>query len=123
MGGPSDRNLISFSVNAGANLKAPLPGRDTDTLGIGFGVAKVGLYASGFDKDVNFYGTSPFPVPVRGMETFLEVTYQIQVTPWLAVQPDFQYILNPGGGIANPNNPEQRVKNEAIFGVRTAVTF
>ena len=123
MGAPSEQNLITFSVNAGVNLKAPLPGRDDDTFGIGFGIAQVSSAASGFDKDVNFYGTSPYPVPVRGTETFLEITYQIQVTPWLAVQPDFQYIYNPGGGIANPNNPALRVKNEAVLGVRTAVTF
>ena len=41
MGAPGDRNLINFSVNAGVVLKAPLPDRDDDSLGIGFGVAKV----------------------------------------------------------------------------------
>ena len=41
MGAPGDRNLINFSVNAGVTLKAPLPGRDDDTVGIGFGIAKV----------------------------------------------------------------------------------
>ena len=123
IGTPSEQNLISFSANAGVNLKALLPDRDNDTFGIGFGIAKVSSAASGFNQDTNFYGTSPYPVPVRGSETFLEITYQIQVTPWLAVQPDFQYIYNPGGGIANPNNPALRVKNEAVLGVRTAVTF
>jgi porin len=123
MGGPDDRNLISFSANAGVTLKAPLPRRDDDTFGVGFGVANISSSASGFDRDTNFYGTAPFPVPVRSVETFLEVTYQIQVTPWLQIQPDFQYIFNPGGGIANPNNPALRVKNEAVFGVRTGVTF
>lgn len=123
MAAPNDRNLINFSVNAGVNLKAPLPGRDDDTFGVGFGVARISSYAAGFNKDTNFYGTSPFLVPVRGSETFLEVTYLAQVTPAVTVQPDFQYIFNPGGGIANPNNPELRVKNEAVFGVRTIVTF
>ncbi len=123
MGAPDDRNLISFSVNAGVNLKAPLPGRDDDTFGVGFGVAKVSSYAAGFDQDTNYYGTAPFPVPTRSTETFLEVTYQIQVTPWLQIQPDFQYIFNPGGGIANRDNPELRLKNEAVFGVRSSVTF
>lgn len=123
MGGPDDRNLISFSANAGVTLRAPLPGRDNDTFGVGFGVANVSRSASGFDQDTNFYGSAPYPVPVRGVETFIEVTYQIQVTPWLQIQPDFQYIFNPGGGIANPNNPALRVKNEAVFGVRTGVVF
>lgn len=123
MGAPDDRNLISFSVNAGVNLKAPLRDRDEDTFGVGFGVAKISRYASGFNRDTNFYGPAPFPVPIRSTETFLEVTYQIQVMPWLQVQPDFQYIFNPGGGIPNPGNPALRVKNEAVFGVRSGVTF
>ncbi len=123
MGAPNDRNLISFSANAGVNFKAPLPTRDDDTFGVGVGIAKIGSYAAGFDQDTNFYGTAPYPVPTRNTETFLEVTYQIQVVPGLIVQPDFQYIFRPGGGIPNPNNPAMRVKNEAVFGVRTVMTF
>jgi porin len=123
MGAPSNRNLISFSVNAGLNLKAPLPTRDDDTFGVGFGIAKVSSGASGFDADTNTFASSPFLVPVRGTETFLEITYQIQVTPWLQIQPDFQYIFTPGGGIPNPNNPTQSVRNEAVFGFRTGITF
>ena len=29
-------------------------------------------------------------------ETNIEVTYSVQVTPWLRLQPDIQYIFNPG---------------------------
>ncbi len=123
MGAPDDHNLISFSVNAGVNLHAPLPDRDDDILGVGFGLAKVSGFASDLSRDMSFYAASPYPVPVRGSETFLEVTYLIQVTPWLLVQPDFQYIFNPGGGIPNPSNPAQRIQNEAVFGFRTGVTF
>ena len=121
MGAPGDRNLINFSVNAGVVLKAPLPDRDDDSLGIGFGVAKVSPSAGGLDADTAFFSGSPFPV--RGSETFIEVTYQIQATGWWQLQPDFQYVFNPGGGIQNPNNPTQRVGNEAIFGLRSIVTF
>jgi porin len=39
------------------------------------------------------------------------------------VQPDFQYVFNPGGGILNPNQPTQRIGNEAIFGLRNSMTF
>jgi porin len=121
MGAPGDRNLINFSVNAGVTLKAPLPGRDDDSFGIGFGVAKVSPSAAGFDFDTGVFSGSP--VPVRGTETFIEVTYQYQLTGWWQVQPDFQYVFNPGGGILNPNNPTRRVGNEAIFGLRSIVTF
>ena len=121
MGAPGDRNLINFSVNAGVTLKAPLPGRDDDTVGVGFGIAKISPAAAGFDMDTSVFSGSP--VPIRGSETFIEVTYQVQVAGWWQVQPDFQYVFNPGGGILNPNNPAQRVGNEAIFGLRNIVTF
>ena len=121
MGAPGDRNLISFSVNAGVTLKAPLPTRDDDTFGVGFGVAKLSSGAAGLSGDTGFYGQTSYPVLTS--ETFIEVTYQAQVAPWLQVQPDFQYVFNPGGGIPNPNNPAQKLGNELILGVRTNVTF
>lgn len=101
--------------------KAPLPGRDDDTFGIGFGVANVSSRAAGLDQDTAFF-TGTY-VPVRGAETFLEITYQAQIAPWWQVQPDFQYFWMPGGGVVNPNNPTSRIGNEAILGVRTVVTF
>jgi porin len=32
-------------------------------------------------------------------------------------------VFRPGGGIPNPNNSTQRVGDEAVFGVRTTITF
>jgi porin len=121
MGAPGDRNLINFSVNGGITLKAPFEGREDDTVGIGFGIARISNSARAFDKDVAFF--SGVPLPVRSTETFIELTYQINVAPWWQVQPDFQYVFNPSGGIANPNDPTKRVGNEAIFGLRNTITF
>jgi porin len=121
MGAPGDRNLINFSANAGVTLKAPLPGRDDDTFGVGFGFTTISGGARAFDQATNFFnGTS---APVRSSETFIEVTYQIQATPWWVVQPDFQYICTPGGGIVNPINPSKSIANEAVLGLRSVVTF
>jgi porin len=121
MGAPGDRNLINFSVNGGITLKAPFEGREDDTVGIGFGIARISNSARAFDKDVAFF--SGVPLPVRSTETFIELTYQINVAPWWQVQPDFQYVFNPSGGIANPTDPTKRVGNEAIFGLRNTITF
>jgi porin len=120
MGAPGDRNLISFSVNAGITMKAPLPGRDDDTFGIGWGIAKLSRNAIGFDRDTNTFSG---PTPIRSTENFIEVTYQYQAAGWWQIQPDFQYVFQPGGGIANPLNPSTRVGNEAVMGVRTTITF
>ncbi len=121
MGAPGDRNLASFSVNTGITLKAPLPERDNDTVGLGYGLAKISNNAILADQDNAAFNNANFPI--RSSESFIELTYQAQVAPWLAVQPDFQYVWTPGGGIQNPNNPAKRVGNEAIFGVRTNITF
>ena len=61
--------------------------------------------------------------PARSGETYVEVSYQYQATPWWQLQPDIQYVFNPGGGIANPNNPTTRVKNELVLGLRTLILF
>ena len=121
MGAPADRNLIDASLNAGVSMKAPLAGRDNDTVGIGYGWADVSGRATALDQDTaHFTGTA---FPVRGAEHFIEVTYQYQVAPWWQLQPDFQYVINPGGGIQKPQHTSQIVGDEAIFGLRTTITF
>ena len=121
MGGPGDRNLLNFSVNTGITLKAPLPGRDNDTLGLGYGLARISSTASNLDKDTAFFsGTG---VPIRSCESFIELTYQAQIAPWWIVQPDLQYVFMPSGGIANPLVPGERVGNELVLGLRTNLTF
>jgi porin len=120
MDGPGDRNLIPFSVNAGVTLKAPLPGRDHDTAGIGWGMVAVGRNASGFDQDVNLFGAYR---PIRSSETMIEVTYQYQAAGWWQIQPDFQYVFMPGAGISNPLDPTRRIANEVVLGLRSTFVF
>ena len=62
-------------------------------------------------------------MPLRSGELVLELTYKFQITPWWQLQPDFQYIFNPGGGIANPNVPGRRLGDAAVFALRTVITF
>jgi porin len=121
MGAPDDRNLVSFGLNAGLVLKAPLPGRDGDSLGLGYGLAKVGSEAIRLDSDIAALSTAYSPI--RSSESFLELTYQAQIAPWWQVQPDVQYVFLPGGGLADPGDAGRRIGNEAVFGVRTNVTF
>jgi porin len=121
MGAPGDRNLVSLGVNAGVVLRAPFKGRDNDSVGLAYGYAGVGRSASLLDKDAVLQ--SGVPGSARSGESFIELTYQYQVAPWWQVQPDFQYIFLPGGGVPNPSNPGKRIGNEAIFGLRTNITF
>jgi len=118
MGAPGDRNLISFSANAGVTLTAPFEGRDNDTVGLGLGYVKVGNHARALDADSGN--------PVRNSETIVEATYQYQLTPWWQLQGDVQYTLNPGAGsVPNPSDPTQvqKVANTWVLGLRTTMTF
>jgi carbohydrate-selective porin OprB len=42
------------------------------------------------------------PADTKSSEEALEITWRFAVTPYLAIQPNFQYVRNPGGGSA-PN--------------------
>jgi porin len=122
LGAPqADRNLISFSLNAGFTYHEPFAHRDDDTFGLGLGYAKVSSQASGLDQDTGRY-TQAF-YPVRGRETFVEATYQYQITPWWQVQPDGQYVFRPGAGALNPDRPGQPIRNERVVGLRTNLLF
>jgi porin len=123
MAAPEDRNLLSFSVNGGINLKAPFEGRDGDTVGLGFGYGRVSGSVSALDRDAAAVAGPGVFSPIRTQEVFIEATYQIQLASWWQLQPDFQYVFRPGGGIVNPANPSQRVGDEAVFGLRTNITF
>ena len=120
MGAPGDRNLANVSFNTGIALKAPFPGRDNDSVGIGYGFAKISPSALLADQDRNLL-TGAYPI--RSSESFVEVTYQYQATPWWTLQPDFQYVFMPSGGIPNPLQPGKRVGNSATFGLRTNIVF
>jgi porin len=122
MGSPEeDRNLIDFSLNAGFTFHEPFIHRDDDTLGLAMGYAKVSGYAAGLDHDTQFFGGG-FTL-ARSGETFIEATYQYQLTPWCQLQPDIQYVFNPGAGVANPLAPTERVQNEFVIGLRMNVLF
>jgi porin len=117
----ADRNFITFSMNAGITVHEPFPHRDGDTFAIGMGFAKVSNAAAGLDRATAAF-TGAF-TPTRSSETYLEVSYQYQVAPWWQLQPDMQYVFNPGGGVANPDHPSKRVGNEFILGLRTNILF
>jgi porin len=104
---PSDRNFVDYYFDAGFTYKGLVPGRDNDTAGVAFGYAQLSAGAQGGIADG---GGTP-----AGAEMALEVTYQAEITPWLVVQPDVQYIINPGGATDLPN--------AFVIGCRASVVF
>ena len=122
MGTPrQDRNLIDFSLNAGLVFHSPVRNRVADTLGLGVGYTRVSNQVSQLDRDANL--VNELSGPVRSNETFVELTYQYQLKPWIQIQPDIQYVFNPGAGIPRPDDATARIKNEVVIGIRTNISF
>ena len=110
---PQDRNLVDFYVEAGLDYRGLIPGRGRDLLGIGINYVEPSGDVRGAAQDANrFHGTHQ---ALPDFEGVLEVTYEINLTPWLQVQPDLQYIVHPGGS--------PRYGNALVLGARTVVTF
>lgn len=82
----ADANVFELSRHGSAiaTWTGALPGRDADVIGAGVSWAEfTDRAASDFTEDA---------------ETAFEAFYTFEVRPGLTIQPDVQYILNPGGG-------------------------
>ncbi len=104
---PQDRNTIGFYFDAGLVYTGLIPGRDDDQLGLALGFADLsnGAAQTLFDEGSRQVG----------YEAVLELTYVAQITPWLSLQPDAQYIIRPGS--------TGDLGNAFVLGARAAVTF
>ncbi len=125
MGAPqTDRNLIAFSMNAGLVLHEPFRYRPDDTFGLGMGYVRVSSQVAGYERDLDTYAAlaqSGLFVPIQSGETYIEATYQRQIRPWWQLQPDIQYVINPGAGIADPVAPTHVLRDELVIGIRTNI--
>lgn len=104
---PPNRNVVDFYLNSGLTYKGLFPGRDGDTCGVAFGLASL---SGGADDVLREEGLSP-----QAAEMVLEVTYQCVLAPWCYVQPDLQYIINPGSA--------GNTANALVIGARFSVVF
>src|SRR5258708_5716135 len=84
---PEDRNQVTFYFDAGLNYTGLLPGRDKDVLGVAFSYERLSSELREPTGD---------PVPSHH-EHVLEATYLWTYNDHFSVQPDLQYIFNPGG--------------------------
>ncbi|GJE18817.1 Porin B [Methylobacterium marchantiae] len=118
---PSDRNLIDLWADGGVVVAGMVPGRPKDAFGLSFIYARISDSARRSNQDRVFLDAG-FQL-VRSYEATIEVTYQIAVAPGWIIQPDIQYVFNPGGGIVDPSFPNKRIKGGAVFGLRSTLTY
>ena len=120
---PSDRNLISFYIDGGFQFTGFSETRPNDKFGIAMTYARISDAARSSDRDVQTLTGTPYPV--RDFEAVFEMTYAAEIQTGWTVQPVFQYVFHPGGGVVDPNDTTQtrRIKDAAVFGVRSTFNY
>jgi porin len=92
-------NEVTYFWSAGLQYQGLACGRDEDVVGLGFAQGFFSDKASGFTDDY---------------ESVWELYYRAQLTRWMAISPDIQYVTNPGGDAA---------ADALVFGVRAQIAF
>jgi porin len=100
---PTNSNLINFYIDGGLNYKGLIPTRDNDILGLAIAYGHLGNNPPHSQSNSD-----------HGYEMVLETTYQIELTPWLSLQPDVQYVIHPSG---------TDIPNALVLGVQTTLSF
>ena len=99
-----DRNQTDLYAGGGINWTGPFASRPADVAGVAFAHARNG--DDFLDANPGLFTRS---------ETLLELTYAIQVTQWLLVQPDLQYFIEPG--------TDRALDDAVVIGSRVQVVF
>lgn len=94
-------NSLRDYIGGGLMLSQPFPERSDDKLGIAFGWARAG---DDFKQDIL--------CPAQG-ELNIELTYHYRITERISIQPDIQYIINPGSSHA--------LRDALVLGIRFQV--
>ena len=119
---PSDRNLIDLYAEAGVNFMGLWDKRPDDRFGLAASFSQLSPSVRELDLEKAFFEKTA--LPLRDYELVVELTYQAQIVAGWTIQPDFQYIFHPGGGVIDPLNPfVGRIPDAAVFALRTQISF
>ena len=102
----TDRSIVTGYTDAGFNWFAPLPGRKDD-------IAGAAVSHTEFGNDFRQADGA-----VASSETTLELTYKAQITRWMTMQADMQFLFNPA---ANPGAGSR--ETAIVLGLRAQITF
>jgi porin len=91
-------NTIPFSASGGLVYEGLIPGRDDD-------VTAIGVY----------YGKFSDKLQDQNAETVVEADHRFQLTPWIYVTPDFQYVIRPNG--------QSDIDDAAVLGAEISIDF
>jgi porin len=100
-------NTFDGYIGVGTSLTGFWPARPDDAVGFGIATAFTG---DNYEEAQELAGSS-----TDSRETNLELTYRIPIADWLTLQPDIQYVIDPGV------NPE--LDNALVFLLRFELSF
>ncbi len=100
-------NPVERYIGGGLAYTGPFAGRDKDQVGMAVGLVEFG---NSFRRGLLLEGAQ-----IGAREVIVEATYRAPVTDWLTLQPDLQYVINPGG------RPKR--ENALILGLRAEFGF
>jgi porin len=104
---PQSYNPLSIYTDGGLVYTGLIPGRKEDKTGVAFCYGQV---SSGYMTLGNAQG-----IPGPSFEAVIEFTHSFRIAPAIALQPDIQYVLHPGGSRQNGN--------ALVAGFRAVVDF
>jgi porin len=91
-------SVMPYFIGGGLSYQGAIPRRDED-------IASVGV----------IYGSFSRYIPRTTAETVIEANYQVNLTNWLSIMPDIQYVLRPNGSSA--------IKNALVLGAQVQIVF
>ncbi|HVZ05449.1 carbohydrate porin [Hyphomicrobium sp.] len=113
---PDRQNLIDKYFDTGIVFAGFVPGRDKDTFGAAFGYGNI-------SDDLRRAQIQDGVPVVSDYESVLELNYVAQIRPGFSIVPDFQYIWNPGGRVGSDEDDTKPIKDAAVFGMRTNISW
>jgi porin len=107
VGEPGDRNPLMYEAQLGGRYTGLFDCRPQDKIGFGL------IYSDNSNSSsAAYYAANGRNL---GGEYTAELDYQYNPTPWLSIQPDVQYIIDPGG--------DYQRQDILVLGLRTIVHF
>jgi porin len=110
---PDNINEFPFFIDGGFIFKGLVPTRNHDITSVGFAYGKYSDSLRANERDNAEYNGSTFPI--QSYELIFDFSYKLEITAWMFLQPDIQYIVNPAGG--------HDIDNALVVGSRFDLTF
>jgi len=113
----ADRNVANWLADIGLAYTGLFPGRPQDRTGIGITWLNMSPDYADYIRTLDDQTVPNFAIPSH--EAFVELSHQALVTPWLKIQPFFQYLVNAGQNDFPPRN----YQDLSLLGVRLILSL